>query len=303
MKRTTLVSSMLVFLLALSLVSCDSMFNTNIFAKMTHKTPSVSEIEQKSPEELKTYISSDANVTILKDNPDLKEAALESLATTYTSTDASVTTTDKQTAAVVAADISIQTVPVAAQFSSDLLAALVDGSAENLTSSGSVTADTVSSFIETVLPADVVTSIKAGDATPPSSFTDLISAFFEANTAYQALGTSLEYVDTDGDGIADSYVYADGVVSSSESSELAINAVIAGLITAIDTNGSADTTAATSAEISTALWNAMVTGTADFTIEDSVLDSLTSQNDDGSSTNSIAKIVLASSLASLLGDM
>jgi hypothetical protein len=280
------------------------MFNTNIFAKMTHKTPSVSEIEQKSPEELKTYISSDANLAILADNSDLKNAALDNLAATYTSTDASVSTTDKQTAAVVAADISIQTVPVAAQFSSDLLASLVDGSVEALTSSsGEVTESTVSSFIKTVLPADVIASIDAGDATPPSSFTDLISAFVEANDAYQALGNSLQGVDTDGDGQIDSYAYADGVVSSSESSELAINAVIAGLITAIDTNGSADTTPATSAEISEALWNAMVTGTADFTIEDSVLDSLTSTNADGSVNNPIASIVLASSLASLLGGM
>jgi hypothetical protein len=315
MKRTTIVSSMLVFLLALTLASCDSMFNTNIFAKMTHKTPSVSEIQQKSPDELKTYIASEANMTILTDNEDLKAAALDTLAAVYAS-DSTASASDQQTAAVVAADISIQTVPVAAQFSSDLLASVVKGNANDLTSTDStgasvVTEASISDFVETILPSDIVSSIQSGDTTPPQTFTDLITAFASANEAYAALGSSLTpVVSSDG---TTSYAYADGVVDSSASSEVAVNAVIAGLITAVipatatDVNGDGKVTSSdvTAAQISTALWAAMLdpaNASSAISIDSSVLDSLTSTDSSGT-TSSIAKLVLASGLGSLLGGL
>ena len=149
MKRTLVAVPSLVFLLSLSVISCDAMFNNNLFAKMTHPTPSVTDIQSKTPAQLLQYVSSAANVTILTDNPDLKAAALSSLSATYSSPTAAPA--NQQTAAVAAADISIQTVPEASNFSASVLAALA---IKNTSLSVNTTAD-VTSLIKTVLPSDI----------------------------------------------------------------------------------------------------------------------------------------------------
>jgi hypothetical protein len=214
-------------------------------------------------------MDSSANVTILVDNPELKTAALDSLATTYNNP-SPPSLVDKQTAAIVAADISIQTVPAAAALSSSIVGALVNGSAIPQTDAD------IGPFVKTLLPADITSSL--GSPTPPASFTAMILAFSEANAAYMALGGQ---VMTQGGFVADSGLTSD------QTADIAINAVISGMITAIvPTNGES---------IALVLWDALNGGSPAFTLDPNAITNLTSGG------GAIASLVAASSLGSLLG--
>jgi hypothetical protein len=269
MKRATILFSMLVLLFSLLMVSCEAMFTTNIFGKLTHPKPSVADMQSKTPAEMQDYVSSTQNMNQLADDPSLKAAALANMAAVYGT---GGTSADQQTAAIVAAQISISTVPDALGLSGSVLSALTGGSA---LSSGS--ANDVASFIKDVLPPDIKGSVAPG-AAMPSSFNDMIGAYLQANSAYQALGTG---VGSDGG-------YAPGLnLSSSEKADIAVNAVIADLISTVVPSG-------TDAQKAQALWSALTdpTNAASFINPSPTFSALTS-------VGSVANLVDQTSLGSM----
>jgi hypothetical protein len=268
MKRATILLSVLVLLFSLFMVSCEAMFTTNIFGKLTHPTPSVADMQSKTPSEMQDYVSSAQNIKQLADDPSLKAAALANMAGVY---GGGTTTADQQTAAIVAADISIKTVPDALGLSGSVLSALTSGST---LSSGSAT--DVASFIKNVLPPDIKGSVAPG-AAMPSSFSDMINAYLQANSAYQALGTG---VGSDGG-------YAPGLnLSSSEKADIAVNAVIAGLIASVAPTGPSP--------VADALWSALIdpTNAASFIGTSTTFSALTN-------AGPVAKLVAQTSLGSM----
>jgi hypothetical protein len=268
MKQAKLLSPMIVFLVSLFLVSCDSMFSNNLFAKLTHPTPTVAEIASKTPAQMQDYISSAENLNQLADDPALKAAALANLAAVYGSV---ATTVDQQTAAVVAADISIKTVPDAASLSASVQAAIISG-----TKISSASPSDLASLIEAALPSDIKGSVVPG-AAMPANFADMIDAYLQANAAYAALGAG---VGADGG-------YAPGVgLSSGDKAEIAVNALISGLVSAVVPANGNQTTAE-------ALWAALTGSTDSFSIPANTFDELTK-------TGPVANLVSASSLAPML---
>jgi hypothetical protein len=280
MKRTRSALPLLLLPFLLALTSCDQMFNSNLFAKLTHPTPSVADIAQKSPDQLLQYVtSSAANVQTLADNPDLKAAALQSLSTTYK--DASATAVDQQTAALAAAVISIQTVPAAAELTTNLVSAIVNQ--KNL--STATTAD-VSALVQSILPSDIAASV--GAPTPPAAFVAMIEAYTQANAAYTALGNGV----VSGGGFAAGVdLGSSGAQQSATKNDIAMNAIISGLVAAIVVPpNSSDSTA-------TALWNGLNGDTTAFTVPSASVDALTKSP----ATNPIASLVNASDLGAKIG--
>lgn len=114
----------------------------------------------------------------------------------------------------------------------------------------------------------------------PSSFTDMINAFSDSCAAYNALGGS----------VGSGHVYA-AAVSSSEAADIAVNAVISGLIEAVTPASPAPPTARAEA-----LWAALsgtVSPSSAFKITASTLTTLTT------GTGDIANLVNASNLGSM----
>jgi hypothetical protein len=278
MKRTAIALSMLVLLLSMALVSCDAMFSTNIFAKMTHPTPSSADILSKTPDQLQAYTSSATNIAALSNDPELKASALTALGYGASRTaPASALSATEQTAAIVAAIVSIKTVPAAAGFSASVLGTLAGGSSIPKDTAG------ITSLVKSVLPKDAADSLKAGDASPPASFVAMITAFSEANAAYTALGNGV---------VANSGSYASGLpVSSSEKSEIAVNAVLSGLIDAIVPASGADTPA----NVADSIWGGLMGQSSTFSISPTAVTDLTS-----ATSSPIAGLVKASSLGALL---
>jgi len=275
MKRTLVAIPSLVLLISLTLVSCDAMFSDNLFAKLTHPTPSADELKQKSPDQMLQYISSQQNMSVLTSNSDLKAAALGSLTTTYNTSTVPV---ELQTAAVAAAEISIQTVPSASQLSASILGALVGGTSVSIATTSDIT-----TLVQKVLPNDIAASLANGDTTPPASFTAMIEAYTQANTAYTALAASIT---SGGTGSYDPSINLGSTAAdaSAAKSDIAVNAVISTLIGAI--------TPTTSASTADVLWAAMSGGSTDFTVTGLSKTDLTSKT----STNPAAILVNASGL-------
>jgi hypothetical protein len=268
MKRATILFTVLVLLFSLFMVSCEAMFTTNIFGKLTHPKPSAADMQNKTPAEMHDYVASAQNMNQLIEDPSLKAAALANMSAVY---GPSAETLDQQTAAVVAAQISIMTVPDAVGLSGSILSALTSGS-----SLGSGTPSEVASFIKDVLPDDIKGSVAPG-AAMPSTFSAMIDAYLHANSAYQALGAG---VGTDGG-------YAPGLnLSSSEKADIAVNAAIAGLIASV--------TPTPPGPVADALWSALTdpTNAASFIGSSMTFSAL-------ASTGPIANLVDQTSLGSM----
>lgn len=232
MKWTAIAISMLVLLLVLVLVSCDQMFSNNLFAGITQQKLSPSSVSTMTPAEIAALTSSTNSMGQLSD-PSTKAAALAVLLPAY-DTPAEQATASGQTAAIAASDISIKTVPDAAQFASSAISLI-----PNLSSS--TTASSFAASMTSILPADISSQL-ATSSTPPAAFTAMIDAFSSANGAYQALST----------GVAATVPpsYADPTISSSQKTEIAVNATISALIcSVVPTSGSTSTAAA--------LWSAL----------------------------------------------
>jgi len=284
MKRTAIGFSSLVLLLALSLTSCDAMFTTNIFAGLTHPTPSVADVKAMSTSDLASYVDSAANIKILADNPDLKTAALDNLETTYKGSGDAAT---KQLAAATAATISIETVPSAAQFSGSLMGAIA-GAATSGTSLSSET--DLLNVLKSALGSDVASALSSGSGTPPASFTEMIDAFIAANSAYAALGTSIGDTTSGGQG------YQDASITASEKNEIAVNAVISALLSSVTV-----ASGSTGLTVEEALWDALVNpdqATTFITIDYSKVADSTSTD---TTYSYVWNLLGASSLGSLMG--
>lgn len=279
MKRTAIYISMLVLLLSFGLVSCDAMFSKNLFSGMTHKKPTATEMAAKTPAQMQTYVDSAANIQQLTDDPALKQAALDALAPYYDPTNPAVDlgSPEAQIAAVVAADISIQTVPDAATFSASVLGQIV------ATSGSGLKLDTpadITNFVAAILPTDLKDAMTSG-AAMPAAFADMIAAFVTANEAYTALGAGIAGTPP---------AYADGTnLTDSQKNDIAVNAMISGLICAVSPVSGTD--------LATALWGSLVDPAASnsqITISPTGFSDLTS-------TGSIANLLDASTLGALLG--
>jgi hypothetical protein len=291
MRRIPLSLALFVTLLSLSMISCEQMFTSNLFSSITHVTPTAAQIAEKTPTEMQAYVSSAANIATLAENSELKTQALETLAAVYN--DSTASTADKQVAAAVAADISIQTVADAAAFSSSLLGAVAGAASDSSSTSSLESTAGVIDLVNSILPADIQSEITSGSTTPPESFTTMISAFIEAKAAYTALAASLTPTTTVSDtGTATtSYSYADNAgISSSDANEIAVNALVSCVIGSItDSSGSS-----TPEAIAQALWSAVTdinNATKYLSIDEDAIDV--------SGSGTVGRLISGSSLASL----
>lgn len=275
MKRARFALYSLVVLLALSLTACDAMFTTNVFAGLTHKTPTTDEIKNQSASQLATYVQSEANLKTLASNPDLKKAALDNLSAAYTN---STVPAEKQSAAATAAVISIQTVESAASFSSSLLGAVSGAAASGDTNSLS-SSNGLLKVLKGSLDSDSQASLSSGGSMP-ASFVSMISAFEEASKAYDALGSS---VSSNGG----KYDSSSGI-SDSDKNGIAVNAVIATIVSE-STPTDSNTTKAQ------ALWTALQN-------PDKAENSIKLSDMSDVKSSGVASLIKASSLGSLLGE-
>jgi len=228
MKRTPSLIVFASLVLALGLVSCDAMFENNLFAGMTHKELTADSIQGQTPSQLKETLDSEVYMDQLAEDEELKEEVLDQLEGEYTS---NPDTAEGQTAAILAADISIQTVPAAAQFAASVVGIISE--VETLGDSPENLAET----LQGVLPLGIQEALNSGQSEPPAEFVEMIEAFLRANTAYIALGGAGEVMTY----LAD--------VSPEEKTEIALNAVICGAIGLITT---------TSGNTANDLWAAML---------------------------------------------
>ena len=227
MKRRTVILSVLVLPLTIALVSCEQMYSINLFEKLTQPAISAASVAGMTTAEIVALTGSADSMAKLAADKAAKDAALAKLEAVY-GVDCSTGT--GQAAAIAAADISIKTVSDAAQFAA---------SAINLVTinfSSASTTDIVNALTG-ILPADVAGSLSSGSA-PPAAFVEMLNAFTSASSAFTALN--------DGIGLGGSF--ADPGITNAQKTEIAVNAVIAELLTTVTP------TSGTAAE---ALWSAL----------------------------------------------
>jgi len=241
MKRTPVLIVFAAIIAVVSMLSCDAMFSNNLFAGMTHKTITADSVAGMSPSEIEELLDSEYNMDQVADDPELKAQLLEQLEGEYT---ADPGTAEGQTAAILAAEISIQTVPDAAQLAAGAVGLIMD-------IPETLDIEWLSDAISGILPQDIKDSFTNGSAAAPQGFIDAISAFLEANAAYEALNAG---VGTDG-------VY-DADVTAEEATEIAVNALIAGMLGLITGPEPDNTAFASSADVAQALWTAMLNPSA-----------------------------------------
>lgn len=235
MKRTPGLFVFACLILACSLVSCDAMFENNLFAGITHPKLSADSIQGKSPSELKDILDSQVYMDQMAKDQGLKDAVLDGLTGYYDEGQGgNPSTAEGQTAAILAANINIQTVPAAAQFAAGIIS--------DIDSLGDDPA-TLADALKGVLPLGLQQALNAGQTEPPAEFVAMIEAFLEANAAYVALG---------GTGATMTYLVD---VGQAEKKEIAVNAVICGAIELITPVGGVDDTPENTAR---ALWSALI---------------------------------------------
>ncbi len=228
MKRRTVILSMLVLPLGFLLMSCDQMFSINLFSSLTQKAITAGSIAGMTPAEIVALTGSADSMAKLAADQAAKDAALAKLAVAY---NADASTSGGQAAAIAATDISIKTVPDAAQFAA---------SAINLVTLNFSTASAtdIVNALTGILPADIAGSV--GSSTqPPAAFIAMVAAFTSASAAFTALNTGIS---------GSPPAYADPSVTSAQKMEIAVNAVISGVLNTITP------TSGTAAE---ALWAAL----------------------------------------------
>ena len=233
MRRTAIHSIVLVPLLMLALVSCDQMFSTNLFASLTQKKISADSISSMSVSDVEALLSSTDSMNQLAADQAARQAALKKLAGAY-ATKAQQATASGQAAAIAAATIAIKTDPDAAQFTASAVSLVASLSFSSTTGPGEV-----ATALLGVLPPDISTLLSS-DAQPPSSFVQMVSALTSANGAYQALAG----------GVASDGGYADSSVGADQKMEIAADAAISGVLSAVKPGSSQPSAAA-------ALWSSL----------------------------------------------
>jgi hypothetical protein len=237
MKRTPTLFVFACVIVSLSLLSsCDAMFSNNVFGGMTHKKLTTDSIRGQTPSELKETLDSDYNRDQIAEDPALKDAVLDTLEAAYDDP-GETGTPEGQTAAILAADIIIGTVPDAAQLAAGAVGILLADRPD--TPDAQWFSDTLSG----VLPQDIKSAFDTGSPTPPQGFVDAIAAFLDANTTYAALNA----------GITDGYSAS---VTGEEATEIAVNAVIAAMVGLITPSGGGSF--GSDQDRAQALWTAML---------------------------------------------
>jgi hypothetical protein len=238
MKRTPRLFVFACVIVSLSLLSsCDAMFSNNVFGGMTHKKLTTDSIQGQTPSELKETLDSDYNRDQITEDPELRQAVLDTLETSYDDP-GETDTAEGQTAAILAADIMIGTVPDAAQLAAGAVGILLSDIPET------PDAQWFSDSLSGVLPQDIKSAFDGASPTPPQGFVDAIAAFLDANTAYALLNEGL-----------DSGEYA-ASVSGEEATEIAVNAVIAAMVGLITPPGGGSF--GSDQDRAQALWTAML---------------------------------------------
>ena len=227
-KWRTVILSMLVLPLEFALVSCEQMFSTNLFSSITQKTITAASIAGMTAAEIVALTGSADSMAKLAADQAAKDAALAKLAVAY---NADPSTSDGQAAAMAAADISIMTVPDAAQFAA---------SAINLVTLkfSTASATDIVNALTGILPVGIAGSIGSASQ-PPAAFISMVAAFTSASDAFTALNSGIS---------GSPPAYADPGVTSAQKMEMAVNAVISAVFSTITPSSG------TTAE---ALWSAL----------------------------------------------
>lgn len=178
MRPRTLVALSLSIVSLSLLSSCDALFTTNLFKEAGLGQVSASALAEKDSSGLyeEAYTSdgspSDTFFEALSGDATAKSQVLSTLQTDYSNTSSPTA----QQSAILYADIELRTTG-GSEVVSNIVGYLAGGGAIPSDSTG------VKSFIESVVPASVLSDRAAFDAT--------IAAFLDANTAYIALGASV----------------------------------------------------------------------------------------------------------------
>jgi hypothetical protein len=215
-------------------MSCDALFEFNLFARLAQPELTVDSIQEQTPSELEDTLDSQDAMNQVMDDPALLDATLGTLAGYYTS---DTTSAEGQTAAILAADIIIQTSPATAQFSAAAVGA-IESIMEMADSETEPTQEEVLNLISSILPVDVLEAYNAGSPTPPESFIEIVSTYGSLYTIYEDLSSGLE---------SGSYA-AD--VDAGEAVDIAVNALFSGVISLVDPVAEQD--------VASALWSAML---------------------------------------------
>lgn len=238
MKRTLGFALPILFLLVLVFTSCDALFEFNLFARLAQPELTVDSIQEQTPSELEDTLDSQDAMNQVMNDPALLDATLGTLDNYYDSEQGGdPSSAEGQTAAILAADIIIQTSPAAAQFSAAAVGA-IESIMEMADSEAEPTQEEVLNLISSILPVDVLEAYNAGSPTPPESFVEIVATYTQLYDIYTALSSGL------GSG---SYA-AD--VDAGEAVDIAVNAVFAGVISLIDPVAEQD--------VASALWSAML---------------------------------------------
>ena len=186
-----------------------------------------------SVSDIEALLSSADSMSQLSADQAARKAALKKLSSAYT-TPAQQATASGQDAAIAAAAISIKTEPDAAQFSASAVALVA-----SLSFSPTTAPSDVATSLLGVLPPDI-SSLLSTDSQPPAAFIEMVDALTSANGAYQALAN----------GVASNGGYADPSIGADQKMEIAADAAISGILSAVKPGASQPSAAA-------ALWSSM----------------------------------------------
>lgn len=258
MKKTAILGILLAALI-LMLSGCAELFTFNLFDGMeqintertvTNITDDPDKSDAEKMLEIEDLVNSDDFIQSLRDQEDeaevsgttsTKETILTYLDTVVNSPDA--TTADKQTALVLTGDIYAKTSGGEE---------LVNNVSNLLTDASSFETATPDELIGSILPSTMYeedgTTLKTGTEAE-EAFTDLLLGFYDANTAYETLGSTLDPND-------DTSLEADANLGDITQTALVSN-IVANAIDDIVTNSGGTTT---TEEAAASLFNAIATG-------------------------------------------
>ncbi len=243
MKRTPGIRGLMPLVLVLlvaGLMSCDALFEFNLFARLAQPELTVDSIQEQTPSELEDTLDSQDAMNQVMNDPALLDATLDTLDNYYDSEQGgNPESAEGQTAAILAADIIIQTSPVTAQFSAAAVGA-IESIMEMADSEAEPTQEEVLNLISSILPVDVLEAYNAGSPTPPESFIEIVATYTQLYDIYTALSSGLE---------SGSYA-AD--IDAGEAVDIAVNALFSGVIYLV---GQA---VGEGQDIASALWSAML---------------------------------------------
>jgi hypothetical protein len=192
------------------------MFQNNLFSGVTQQKLTSDSVAAMSASDIEALLNSAAAMKQLGTDAAAKKAALRKLSAAY-DTPAERATAAGQAAAMAAAALSIKTVPDASQFSSSAI-----GLITSLSFSSATTPASVTDALKSILPSDIAGKLSSSTQ-PPAAFTTMIEAFTSANSAYVALSS----------GVTATSGYADSSLGSNDKMEIAADAAISGILSAV----------------------------------------------------------------------